>query len=201
MGVEDICKSMTLYLRRLSALLLATIAVGCAKLDQPLPTTNEAAGAGFADQELYGVVIRLTQEERSRLTLRAPHLRRFDTQRLMLLDGGIMADFYDNLGAHRAILTANEGEIVEGVNKLSAKGNVIVRSDSGMVLRSEELHYDQAVGRIEADDFVTLVTPFDSLAGYGFSSAPDLTDWEIKNTSGATWRRLERDTTDVDSAK
>jgi len=181
--------------------LLTTTMIGCAKLDPPLPTMDDVAGAGYADQELYGAVIRLTQEDRPRMTLKTQRLRRYDAQRLMLLERGVHADFYDNNGLHRAVLTSDEGEIVEGSNRLSAKGHVVVTSDSGMVLKSEELHYDQAVGRIESDGFVTMTTPYDSLSGYGFTSAPDLTDWEIKNTSGATWRRLERDTTNADSAK
>jgi len=175
--------------------------VACSRLEAPLPTTDAGAGAGFPDQELYGTVIRLTRDEYPRLKLKAPLLRRFEAQRLMILSGGITADFYDNYGQHKAVLTANEGEIVEGQNRLAAKGHVVVKSDSGVVLRSEELHYDQVVGRIESDAFVTLVSRYDSLSGYEFSSAPDLTDWEIKNTSGATWRKMERDSTDADSSR
>jgi len=36
-----------------------------------------------------------------------------------------------------------------------------------------------------------VITQNDSLSGYGFSSAPDLNDWVITNTSGATWREVE----------
>lgn len=187
--------------RLLTILLLLSILSGCSKREAAVPTSDVVSGAGYADQELFWATVRLSREAFPRLTLKAPHIRRFDARRLTMLEGGIRADFYNNFGLHQAILTAESGEIIEGVNRLAASGNVIVKSDSGIVLRTEELHYDEAVGRIESNEFVTLITPYDSLTGYGFTSTPDLTDWEIKNSSGATWRNFERDSTETDTAQ
>jgi LPS export ABC transporter protein LptC len=183
----------------LAFIALAGIVTSCQNSEKGIPTAAVELTAGFADQEIFGATVRLSQEDRPRLTLTTAHLRRFESKRLLLLEGGVHADFYDNMGLHKAVLTSREGEVEEGVNRLVAKGNVVVVSDSGAVLRSEELHYDPEVGRIEADGFVTITSPQDSLAGEGFSAATDLTDWEIKNTSGATWRKVERDTTRKDS--
>lgn len=181
------------------AVTLTLLVWGCKKEESTALQVTVDSVANAPDQELFGSVIRLTRDGRPRLTLRAPHLNRYEGSRLLALDGGIRADFYDEFGVHQAVLTAERGEIIEGVNKLSASGRVYVKSDSGIVLRSEELQYEDAVGRIETPGVVTVVSEQDSLAGYGFSSAPDLTDWVIKNTSGATWRSFERDTTLVDS--
>ncbi len=196
LGVEGVRANLkTEYTLVIISLLL----MGCSKSEPPLPTTDAGAGSGFADQELFGAVIRLTQEDLPRLTLRAPHLSRFDDKRLLDLEGGVQADFFDNFGRHRAVLTSETGEIIEGINRLTAKGHVVVKSDSGLVLRSEELHYEEAIGKIQSDGFVTMVSPQDSLSGYGFSSDPDLTNWEIKNSSGATWRKMERNRTSADT--
>ena len=201
MGVAGICKAVRSEWKVALLAVAVLIAAGCAKLEPQIPTTTEGSGAGFADQELFGATIRLTREALPRLTLKTPHLRRFDAQRLMILEDGVEGLFYDNFGNRKATLNSDKGEIVEGSNRLSAKGHVVVVSDSGVTLHAEELHYDQAVGRIESEGFVTVVSQYDSLAGYGFSSAPDLTDWEIKNTSGATWRKFERDSSRADSAR
>lgn len=179
--------------------LIVFLALGCSGEEKTLPLTDAGAGIGFPDQELFGAIIRLTQEDRPRLTIRAPHISRFEAGRTMLLDGGIKTDFFDNQGNHKAVLTAEEGEVIEGVNRFTARGRVVVVSDSGVVLRGEELHFEETARRIESDGFVTIISAQDSLAGYGFSAAPDLTEWEIKNTSGATWRAVQRDTTQRDS--
>ncbi len=171
------------------------IFASCSRKESVLPVTAFAGGAGFPDQELFQAVVRLTIEDKPRLILIAPHLTRFEAQILLIIDGGVRADMYDGFGKHTALLTADEGEVVEGVNRLAARGHVVVVSDSGTVLRGDEIEYNPEIGRITSDGFVTITSPTDSLSGYGFSAAPDLTDWEIKNTSGATWRNLERDST------
>lgn len=181
----------------LTALCLISVA-GCGKNEPPIPVTTAVAGSGYPDQELFQSVIRLTLEDRPRLTLVAPHISRFESKNLMIINGGIRADVFDLEGIHTAVLTADEGEILEGVNRLIARGHVVVVSDSGFVLKGDEIEYDPDIGRIISEGFVTITSPNDSLSGYGFSSAPDLSDWEIKNTSGATWRELERDTTKRD---
>jgi len=177
-----------------SALILPLFIVACHPKENLLPIVAFSGGAGFPDQELFQATIRFTLEDRPRLVLIAPHLSRFEAQNLLIVDGGIEADMFDLEGRHAGKLTSDEGEVVEGVNRLIARGHVVVVSDSGTVLRGDEIEYNPDVGRILSDGFVTITSPTDSLSGYGFTAAPDLTDWEIKNTSGATWRKTERDT-------
>lgn len=196
LGCQNIYRRVIVRITQLMWLAaILTIGSGCNRQENQLPVTTAGGEVGFPDQEMFQPVIRLTIDDKPRLTLVAKHLSRFEAQSLLLLDGGIKADVYDLDGKHKALLTAREGEVIEGVNSLLARGNVVVTSDSGIVLRGEEIRFDPAFGRIVSDGFVTITSPTDSLAGYGFNAAPDLTDWEIKNTSGATWRDLERDTT------
>ena len=147
---------------------------------------------GLPDLELFKARVRVSREGLPRFTVRSAHIARIESHSMMLLDGGVEVDFYDGKGRHSAILTADEGEVLEKENRLYARGNVTVHSDSGMVLLARELYWDQQKGRVFSDGFVTVVTLTDSLSGYGFSSAPDLSDWVIQRSSGTTWRRLER---------
>lgn len=186
---------ITKMILQIVVLLLFGVLSGCSKKESNVPVVAFEGGTGFPDQELFQAVVRLTIEDRPRLTLVAPHMSRFESQSMLIVDGGIRADMFDTFGKHAGVLTSDEGEVVEGSNKLVARGHVIIVSDSGTVLRGDEIQYSPEVGRITSDGFVTITSPTDSLSGYGFTAAPDLTDWEIKNTSGATWRNLERDTT------
>jgi len=180
----------------LSLIFLVIISIGCSRKESNVPISSFDGGAGYPDQELFQSVVRFTIEDRPRLILIAPHLSRFEAQSLMIIEGGIKADMFDTFGKHAGVLTADEGETVEGTNRLVARGHVVIVSDSGTVLKGDEIQYNPEIGRIVSDGFVTITSPTDSLSGYGFTAAPDLTDWEIKNSSGATWRKLERDSTD-----
>jgi len=180
-------------------MLLVILCCACTKVDIPPPAPVSSGGPGFPDQEVFGATTYYTKDGQRRLTVLAPHISRFDNRRLLMMDGGITVHFFDQNGVHSAVMTAKEGEMLELANRVWVRGNVIVKSDSGMVLRAEELRYDPDLGRILTDGFVTIITTQDSLAGYGFSSATDLSDWEIKRSSGATWRKTEQKKPDGDT--
>ena len=145
-----------------------------------------------ADVELFDAEVEVTRAAKPIFRIKAPHVSRFESRELMIFDGGIEVDFYDRMGNHNAILTSDEGTVQEKTNRLDVKGNVVVKSDSGMVLLADELYYEQNVDRVMSDGFVTVITQNDSLSGVGFSSAPDLSDWIVMNTSGTTWRKVEK---------
>jgi len=177
---------------RLAMGLLALTLVSCAKLEPESEAQPVENVAELPDQEIFGAAVRYTRDGFRRLAIAAPRIVRYDARRLLVMEGGIAVDFYDTEGRHQARMTAREGEMLELANRVWARGNVVVVSDSGMVLRTEELRYEPDLESILTESFVTIITPQDSLSGYGKSAAPDLTDWELKRTSGATWRELER---------
>lgn len=161
---------------------------GCAQLEES--SSGSSTIEGFPDQELYSATIRFTQAGQPRFNVKAEQILRFEINDLILLRGNVEVDLFNGFGEHTALITADEGDVIEKDKQLIARGNVVVRSDSGMVLYADTLYYNRDVDRVISDGFVIMVSPQDSLAGYGFSAAPNLDDWEIKNTSGATWRRL-----------
>ena len=171
-----------------SGVAVLCLLTGCAELEQPGGTSTET----LPDVELFDAEVSVTRGEMPLFTVNAPHISRFEQQQLMLFDGGIKVDFFDNEGNHNAVLTSDEGVVRENTNRLDARGNVVVKSDSGLVLLADSLYYEQDRDRVMSDGFVTVITESDSLSGVGFSSAPDLSDWVIFNSSGTTWRKLEK---------
>ena len=170
------------------AVILAVLSLpsGCTRLEPPV----EGKPKVLPDLELYGAEVRYSRDGLPRFTVRAGRIIRMETQAMVLLNDSVRVDFFDAQGRHNARLTADEGEVLEREDKLAARGGVVVRSDSGLVLRTEELYYDQKLERVLSDAFVTVITPDDSLSGYGFDADPSLRDWIIKNTSGTTMRRV-----------
>lgn len=185
MGRNDGYIRSKMILRLLIPLLL-TVAAGCAKLEEP--SKQENVTLGFPDVEIFQASINYTRGEMTRFKVKAPHLSRFEKIDLLLLEGGIEVDMFDSKGEHTGLLTAEKGEVLERKQHLLARGNVVVHADGGIVLYADSLYYNPETERVISDGFVIIVSPDDSLAGYGFSASPNLEDWEIKNTSGTTWR-------------
>ena len=151
---------------------------------------NKQDNTGFPDAVLYEAIVTYTNANLKKFDVSAPEIQRFDTNDLLMLNGGIKVNFYDSFGRHSGILTADSGEVVESKQHLLARGNVIVHSDSGYSLYSDTLFYDPTAKQIRSDGFVTIIGPADSLSGYGFQASPDLSDWEIRNSGGVTRRRI-----------
>jgi len=174
-------------IRTIAIVVSICLFTGCTKVD----TRESIQKESLPELELFGATVYVTRGQQRLFNIEAPHISRFELKQLMQFSGGIRVDFFDNDGNHSAVLTADKGDIYEGTNRLEARGNVIVNSDSGMVLLADELYYTQDNNRVISDGFVTVITDNDSLSGRGFSSAPDLSDWVILNSSGTTWRKLE----------
>lgn len=175
----------TEYMIILSAVIALT--TGCADIEPP----GTGTGEDLPDLELFSANVRYNRGEMPMFAIEAPHISRIEKEQIMLLEGGIKVDFFDKDGLHNAVLTSDEGTVREKTNVLTARGNVIVKSDSGLVLLADELFYEQDINRVLSDGFVTVITSNDSISGKGFSAAPDLSDWVIINPSGSTWRKTE----------
>lgn len=176
-------------LKYTTTLILSLVFTGCVRLDAPSP--EPASTSGFPDQEFFGANILLSRAGIPRFEISAQHITRFEQIDLLLLKGDVEAHIYDENGHHSGIMTADEGDVIQKDMLMVARGNVIVRSDSGLVLYADTLYYDQDANQVVSDGFVTMVSQYDSLSGTGFSASPNLKDWEIKDTGGTTWRKLE----------
>ena len=170
-------------------LILSLIFAGCVKLDAP--TTESASTSGFPDQEFFGANIQISRAGIPRFAISAQYITRFEGIDLLLLKGDVEAHLYDENGFHSGVMTADEGDVIQKDMLMVARGNVIVRSDSGLVLYADTLYYNQDANQVVSNGFVTMVSQYDSLSGRGFSATPNLKNWEIKDTGGTTYRKLE----------
>jgi LPS export ABC transporter protein LptC len=186
------------YLRTVSRQIVTTglltfvvgwLLIGCSEIEEN--TVPQGKITKIPDQVLFQATVRYDNNGSPRFTVQADRIARFETTSLVEMEGDVTVDFFD-AGAHTAILTSDRGTVLERKNQLSASGNVIVNSDSGMVLRTEYLFYDSDIERVLTDSFVTIITNQDSLTGYGLNATPDLKEMTIKRPSGSTWRQAER---------
>ncbi len=136
------------------------------------------------DQESFNSKVVFSDSGIVKAILRAGHISVYSSRNETLLDGGIVVDFYDKDGNHTSILTADRGRVDDITQDLYAFGNVIARSDSGVVLKTEELKWINSRRKIVSDKYVEITSPTEEIRGYGLESDQSLKDYVIFRVSG-----------------
>jgi len=141
-------------------------------------------------QIIHRGVIDVIKEERLQYIIHAGRIQSFEKEKLTLLDSGVVVDGYNEVGQHSFVLTSDHARVEENKSIFQAEGNVIVRTDSGDVLRTERLYWDEARHKIRSDTLVTWISEFDSLCGTEFESDENLKSMVIRQPTGQTLRKL-----------
>jgi len=136
------------------------------------------------DQESFNSKVVFSDSGIVKAILRAGHIAVYSSRNETLLDNGIEVDFYDRDGNHTSVLTADRGKVDDVTQDLYAFGNVIARSDSGVVLKTEELKWVNARRKIVTDKYVEITSPTEEIRGYGLESDQSLKDYVIFKVSG-----------------
>ena len=182
------------------ALALAALLYSCST-QTPLPATE--AVTEYPEQELFGAQISFFTEDRLATVIDAGRVLQYEKQNLIILDSGIVADFFDEAGRKRTRIWADSGTASEATRNLNAFGHVIAVSDSGERLETEILRYDHSIKMIRADGPVKISTPTDTIYGTGFIADRNLKNWTIEQPEGRTFRdrpsHAQPDSTQSDS--
>ena len=153
------------------------------------PARDDATQVARPDQESWQSHITITREGRLVARVWANYIAAFNKEQKTHLEDSIHVDFLNSKGQHNSVLTANRGVVENNSRNLTATGNVMVVSDSGVVLWTEELLWDNNKQKIISNVPVKFATASDTLFGDSFVSDPDLRNYEIQRTRGTT-RRL-----------
>lgn len=145
------------------------------------------------EQEIWNSTIILSRDGIIASRIQSGHIARYKKRTETFLDSGVVVDFFDKQGRHTSILTSERGMVKGDQNNFFAWGKVVVVSDSGQVLRTEAIRWDNTREKIISDTFVTITTALDTLYGFGLVSDGQLQNWEIKKPTGKTYRELSLD--------
>ncbi len=114
-----------------------------------------------------------------------------ENRQLAHLFGEVEVDFYNEQGEHVSLLLADSADIHMKTHNLSAFGNVVIHSDSGLILLTEKLEWNDQYDMLFTEDSVTFTSAeSDTLHGICFESDVDLTHWKIFNPWGVTEREF-----------
>ncbi len=174
---------------RIVTLLALLLVLGCERNSQ---SGLQPSGEDIPDQEGWHSRVVVTQKGRRAAVIRYGHMRKFSKRDMVLFDGGIEVDFYNPDGEHTSNLVAEEGRMWENIGKIEAFKNVVVTTDSGMVLKTQYLVWEQQEEKIHTDKMVTITTrDGDVLTGQGFESDQNFHKWVILKPKGVSKKRID----------
>ena len=178
--------------RLIFALTAILLAGGCG--DSGLSRQIGKSKDMYPDQESWVSNILISRDGQLVAKAYSNRMVMYDTQNLAHLLGDVRIDFYNALGVHVSTLQSDSADVNMLNNNLIAFGNVVIQSDSGLVLSTTVLNWSHEYNMVETSDSVMFVTPQqDTLYDVGFESDVALTHWKIYRPSGVTGRGLTRE--------
>ncbi len=140
-------------------------------------------------QEVWPFNLNLTKDGKINAKIYSGYMGYYESTGINVLTDSVRADFFNEDGNHTSYLTADSGFVNDRIGITTAKGNVIVVSDSGMILLTEVLHYSKTSLMIYTEEFVTIIrSENDTLYGVGFESDSDFNVIDIKKPYGTAHR-------------
>jgi LPS export ABC transporter protein LptC len=120
--------------------------------------------------------------------LRAAWAEVFDAKQETYLGGGVRVEFFSRATGERiSILTADSAVIDDKTKDMTARGNVVVVSESpARTVRTTLMMWDNTRQRLRSSEFVSITSPEEILQGIGFESDQHLEHYTIYNVSGQT---------------
>ena len=159
------------------------IASGCEEKIKP-SVLGGVSSTALPSQESWNTTVTFTDSGIVKAILKAGHISAYEATKQTMLDSGVHLDFFDEHGLHSSVLTSRSGKVNENTNNLEAIGNVVVVSDSGVVVETEKLFWDNQRQLIHSDEFVKITSPKENLQGHGFESDQNLKNYKIFRVTG-----------------
>ena len=167
-------------------ILIALCSLLCFACEEKVKPSIAATGIGrdVPSQESWDAKITFTDSGRVSGILRAGHIAMYPDRRYTLLDSNIVVDFFDEHEHHTSVLTALHGKVDDGTHDFEAHGNVVVVSDSGTTLKTEELYWENISQKIRTPAYVEITSPTEKIQGHGLESDQGLKHYTILKVTG-----------------
>jgi len=163
--------------------ILVVLLVGCEGKVKP-PITSLGIQKENPTQESWNATITFTDSGRITGILRAGYIAIYSEKNFTRLDSNIKVDFYDENQNHTSVLTARRGMVNDLTHDLEAHENVVVVSDSGTTLNTQELYWTNATQKIHSPAYVEITSPTEHIQGQGFESDKSLKHYVIIKVTG-----------------
>lgn len=172
--------------RGLAGAFLLGLLAGCGKQTEVGPP--QATGV-LPDQEVSDFVLTETDQGALQWKLYARYAATYNSRNVVQVRG-VRVDFFDEKNQRSSELTAREGELQLQTHDMVARGNVVLQTNEGTRMSTEEMHFLNRDQKIVSPitQQVRVERKGDVLTGYGFESDPELRHFEFKQNVRATVR-------------
>ena len=151
-------------------------ALGCQSRPASTPSRAEVR---LPDQEARDFTLTESSEGKKNWTLWASYAAMYNNQSLVDAKS-VRIEFFDEKGKRFSTLVADRGLVHQRTNDLEAHGNVVVTTESGIVMNTDSLRWRNTAAKIVSDGFVRVTRKHDIVTGYGFESDPSLDHFHIR---------------------
>jgi LPS export ABC transporter protein LptC len=169
----------------LLSLITALMLCACEERIKPSVLTDLKT-KDIPSHESWNTTITFSDSGRIQAILKVGHLEKYEEAQRTDLDGGLHVDFFDENGHHTSVLTAIKGTVDDRTHDLEAMGHVVVVSDSGSTLETEQLFWRNSIRRVQSDQFVKITSPREEIQGQGLDSDQSLKNYKIYRVTGET---------------
>lgn len=174
-------------MKRLSELLLClslclVVLPGCE--EKVKPSVVSISTKDIPSQESWKSTVTFSDSGKTKAILWSGHISVYSSQEYTLLEDSVIVDFYDEYEKHTSRLTARWGKIHDRTRDFEAYDNVVVTSDSGTVLKTDRLFWNDETRLIHTDAFVDISSPDEHIMGHGMESDQSLKNYKIFKVTG-----------------
>ncbi len=153
--------------------------LGCGSSEEPTRTAAPGAKPGrVPEQQFFGYRLIESEAGVRQWVLQSEKMLKFSGEKNVHLVT-LHMDFFKD-GEHFSVLTSDSGLANLNTKDINAWGNVVVVTDDGRQLETEELYFNNETQLIHNDVFNRFTRDGDVLTGIGLEATPDLEYIEIK---------------------
>ena len=128
----------------------------------------------------FNTGMNFSSDGKLRARLHAGRVRSYDAQRVTILDSNVKIDFYNTEGQHSSVLTSKHAKVNDMNHNMAAYQTVHIVSDSGTVVDTDTLEWDNQRQLLHSDAAVRIAEKNSRVtSGIGFESDPNLTHYHI----------------------
>jgi LPS export ABC transporter protein LptC len=173
-------KIKQIIIRLWVASLVVTVVMGCNGQDGSAPAMEkeQIKGKPLPENQFFDYKLIETDSGIRQWVLKSDEMQKFPGQTDVLLINVTM-DFFRE-GEHFSVLTADSGLANPTTHNVHSWGSVVIVTNDGRKLETEELFFDNKTELIHNDVFDRFTRDGDVITGIGLEATPDLEYIEIK---------------------
>jgi LPS export ABC transporter protein LptC len=190
---RDSVTQVTEFLEQVNVPLLILISViffqsGCSMSDYDRQAIQQAlADSTNHTSETWGVKMELMEDGVRFVQILSPHAitTELKEETTTLLRGPVDIQIRDSSGVVQTRVSANKATYYGRRSEFFLEGDVVVTTEGKRILKTSSLTWFQFSREIKTEDFVTIITPRDSINGQGLIGDDRLVTYTIGRVTGS----------------